>query len=171
MCTTSTGKGSLSGLSGFTAGGSAKPQATSSAVPSPRVVSVPAPAIQTNGTQKITAAAATTRARRRREISARAVRSSSARPARKARPSRMKMSMRWLCAVLNPGSWVTAQNTGSIPTISIAVSTPNTAMATRPAVGRMIRAAEASMRVSAPAYQPRTCMNGSTFDCWVARPQ
>ena len=81
------------------------------------------------------------------------------------------MSMRWLCAVLNPGSWVTAQNTGSTPTISIAVSTPNTAMATRPAVGRMIRAAEASMRVSAPAYQPRTCMKGSMFDCWVARPQ
>ena len=29
----------------------------------------------------------------------------------------------------------------------------------------------ASIKVRAPAYQPRTCMNGSIFDCCVARPQ
>ena len=47
----------------------------------------------------------------------------------------------------------------------------NTATAMRVAAGRMISAAGASISVTAPAYQPRSCMKGSMFDCWLGRPQ
>ena len=71
---------------GFTGGGSAKPQATSSAFLSPSVVSVPAPIIQTNGTRKISVAAPSTSVRRR-PSTARPLRSSSPQPASSASPN------------------------------------------------------------------------------------
>ncbi len=73
--------------------------------------------------------------------------------------------------LLNPGSLTTSPKNGGIPSTITTEKAANSAMPMRVSVGRINSATGASISVRAPAYQPRTCMNGAMLESCVARPQ
>ena len=145
-------------------GGSANPQAMSSALPNwPTVPGCATPTIA-KGTRKIAALVSSTHLRFLPTTGRPSVRSSMPQPARSATASRKKMSIRSLWAPWNPGMEVTMPKRGSMPSTIITTATATTAAAIRCRVRPTSRATAASIRVIAPAYQPRICMKPSMSD-------